>query len=131
MWLRWGPRRPRLRRGADRAPRAGWGWPAVGARALRPPRPARERARRDAEALAGQLEALSPVRTMQRGYSLVCGPDGALVTSARDLQPGDALTVRTLDGRADAVVTGTREIPLPGGNGTEREEQRDAAAAYV
>jgi exodeoxyribonuclease VII large subunit len=49
-------------------------------------------------ALAGRLEALSPLRVLERGYAiaLVPGRDGAghVITSASELTPGAPLTVR-------------------------------------
>ncbi len=53
-----------------------------------------------------QLDALSPLKVMQRGYSLVYDErkDG-LVKSISQVQPGDKLNVRLTDGRIDCQVT--------------------------
>ena len=62
------------------------------------------------QGLAGRLEALSPVAVLSRGYALALrAADGALVTDARDLAPGDAVQVRLARGAFDAAVTGLRE----------------------
>jgi exodeoxyribonuclease VII large subunit len=52
------------------------------------------------------LRALSPARTLERGYAVVTGPDGTVVRSAWSLQVGDAIAVRLAAGGVSAVVTG-------------------------
>ncbi len=60
------------------------------------------------------LRALSPQRTLDRGYAVVTGPDGSVVRRASAVQPGDSLGIRLAAGRLAAVVT---EIhPLEGEN---------------
>lgn len=55
--------------------------------------------------LAGALEALSPLKVMARGYSLVYSPPGReLVRDAGRLQPGAAVEIRFHRGRADCRV---------------------------
>lgn len=57
-----------------------------------------------AAAKAAELEALSPLRVMARGYSLVYGSSG-LIKSSDKLKSGDELTLRFSDGtQAEAVV---------------------------
>lgn len=51
------------------------------------------------------LAALSPQRTLERGYSVVTGPDGAVVRAAAQVSPGDAISVRLAGGRLTAAVT--------------------------
>jgi exodeoxyribonuclease VII large subunit len=53
---------------------------------------------------AKQLEALSPLSTLARGYSLTFREDGGLMTSAAEARPGDAIKVRMSDGGFDARV---------------------------
>ncbi|PTX53930.1 exodeoxyribonuclease VII large subunit [Melghirimyces profundicolus] len=54
------------------------------------------------------LDALSPLKVMQRGYSLVYRFDGEkLVKSANDVQPGDLIRIRLSDGRLKCQVWGT------------------------
>jgi exodeoxyribonuclease VII large subunit len=52
------------------------------------------------------LRALSPQRTLDRGYAVVTGPDGAVTRRAGDLAVGDAIAVRLAAGRLSAAVTG-------------------------
>jgi len=54
--------------------------------------------RRVLEALTGKLDALSPLKVLDRGYSLARGPNGDLLRSHRGLCPGDRVTVTLRDG---------------------------------
>jgi len=54
--------------------------------------------RRTLEALAGKLDALSPLKVLDRGYSLARGPDGQLLRSCAGLEQGDDVTVTLRDG---------------------------------
>jgi exodeoxyribonuclease VII large subunit len=54
--------------------------------------------RRNLDALSGKLDALSPLKVLDRGYSLTRGPDGNVVKSHRGLAVGDELTVTLSDG---------------------------------
>lgn len=45
-----------------------------------------------------QLEALSPLKIMERGYSLTYGPDGKLLKSAAAIQVKEKVTVKLADG---------------------------------
>ncbi len=78
-------------------------------------------ARADGRLLAElrHLRALSPARTLERGYAVVTGPDGAVVRDAASLRSGDAIDVRLAAGRVAAAVTGvaTADGPTPAGNG--------------
>ena len=71
--------------------------------------PALVRRRHAIEAACGKLEALSPMRVLERGFSLTQRADGHIVTSAADVQPGERITVRVHDGGIDATVDGTRK----------------------
>jgi exodeoxyribonuclease VII large subunit len=51
------------------------------------------------------LRALSPQRTLDRGYAVVTGPDGSIVRRAGDLSVGDSLGVRLATGSLSAAVT--------------------------
>lgn len=52
-----------------------------------------------------QLDALSPLKVMQRGYSLVYGEkEQKLVKSIKQVQPGDLLKVKLTDGQLDCQV---------------------------
>jgi exodeoxyribonuclease VII large subunit len=54
--------------------------------------------RRTLETLTSKLDALSPLKVLDRGYSLARGPDGKLLRSHQALSPGDAVTVTLRDG---------------------------------
>jgi exodeoxyribonuclease VII large subunit len=53
-----------------------------------------------------QLEALSPLRVLERGYALVYGPNGKLLRSASEVDAGDGVTAQLAQGRVHATVTG-------------------------
>lgn len=53
--------------------------------------------------LVAQLEALSPLKVMQRGFSLTY-KDGKLIKSARAIEAGDKLMIRLSDGSVTARV---------------------------
>jgi exodeoxyribonuclease VII large subunit len=58
--------------------------------------------------LGARLDALSPLRTLERGYAVaVAEKDGRVVTDARDLAAGDRLQLLLARGRARVVVEGT------------------------
>ncbi len=56
--------------------------------------------------LTAQLEALSPLAVLSRGYTLTQDGQGRVVTSAAPLSAGDDLTVRFADGTAAVSVKG-------------------------
>ncbi len=60
--------------------------------------------RRNLEALAGKLDALSPLKVLERGYSLMRGPDGAVTRSLHGLSAGDRVTVTLSDGDLKARI---------------------------
>ena len=55
--------------------------------------------------LAAQLEALSPLAVMSRGYALVTDSDKHLIRSVADVKAEDLLTVHLSDGKVGAQVT--------------------------
>jgi exodeoxyribonuclease VII large subunit len=61
------------------------------------------------EALAGKLDALSPLKVLDRGYSLARGPGGQVLRSCSGLHQGDDVTVTLRDGdlrtRIEEIVT--------------------------
>ncbi|WP_019122829.1 exodeoxyribonuclease VII large subunit [Brevibacillus massiliensis] len=65
-----------------------------------------ERARAEWTGLLAQLDALSPLKVMQRGYALVYR-ESQLAKSVRDIAPGDKLMVRLSDGTIRAEVLET------------------------
>lgn len=54
--------------------------------------------------LAGQVRALSPAATLERGYAVVQRADGAVVRDPADVSPGDGLRVRVAAGELAAQV---------------------------
>ena len=60
--------------------------------------------------LAGRLNALSPLATLERGYAVARDETGAALTSVTDFAPGGRFTLRLQDGEVDAVVQRTRSL---------------------
>ena len=58
--------------------------------------------------LASQLEALSPLRVLERGYSIVQTPDGRIIKRAADAPAGTSIHVRMHEGRLEAEVRESR-----------------------
>ena len=56
--------------------------------------------------LNAKLEALSPLRVLERGYALVYGPDGKLLRSSDEVMAGEKLIAQLSHGRVRATVTG-------------------------
>jgi exodeoxyribonuclease VII large subunit len=67
-------------------------------------RDALEKRRREFGVAVGKLEAMSPLRVLQRGYSLTRKPDGTVVADAAEVEPGDRVNVRLSRGELDCVV---------------------------
>ncbi|HEY2496016.1 MAG TPA: exodeoxyribonuclease VII large subunit [Candidatus Angelobacter sp.] len=59
------------------------------------------------ERLAAQLDALSPMKILERGYALVFDARGALVKDARQLAAGDKISARVARGSFAAEVKQT------------------------
>ncbi|MBQ8183532.1 MAG: exodeoxyribonuclease VII large subunit [Clostridia bacterium] len=59
-------------------------------------------------ALAGKLDALSPVGVISRGYALV-ESDGRIVTSKDDVSTGDSISLKVSDGVINAEVLNVNE----------------------
>jgi exodeoxyribonuclease VII large subunit len=55
------------------------------------------------------LNALSPFATLERGYSIVRGPDGGVLTDAKNAKQGDQLSVRLQRGEIGARVETVRD----------------------
>jgi exodeoxyribonuclease VII large subunit len=54
--------------------------------------------------LAGHLRALSPQRTLDRGYSIAQLPDGRVVRAATEAKPGERLTLTLAEGSLATTV---------------------------
>ena len=63
-----------------------------------------ERRRRDLERLAAQLDALSPLRVLDRGYSMARAEDGRVLKQRASFTPGLEFTLRVVDGEVPARV---------------------------
>jgi exodeoxyribonuclease VII large subunit len=66
-------------------------------------------------ALAGRLNALSPLATLARGYAVPRDPAGRALPSVRDFVAGEAFVLRLRDGEVDAVTAGVRPGTLEDG----------------
>jgi len=82
------------------------------ARAHRAQEMGTERRRARLGALAGRLDALSPLRVLERGYAVcTAAGDGRVVTRVGQVEAGDLLDIRVLDGSVAARVEGARRRP--------------------
>ena len=54
--------------------------------------------------LAAKLDAMSPLRVLGRGYTLVQNDKKRVIKSVKDISAGDAVTISLADGSADAVI---------------------------
>lgn len=61
-------------------------------------------------ALAASLDAMSPLKVLARGYSIATGPEGRVIRSVNDVQPGELLKIRTADGRISCAVEDRESI---------------------
>lgn len=66
-----------------------------------------ERKRSRLAALAGRVDALSPLAVLTRGYGAAFGEDGKPITKAASLPKGKRFTLRLSDGAVTAVSEGT------------------------
>jgi exodeoxyribonuclease VII large subunit len=63
-----------------------------------------ERARQGLTELAGQLRALSPQRTLERGYAIAQRTDGHVLRGVADATPGTPLRLTLRDGSVSTTV---------------------------
>ncbi len=68
-------------------------------------------------ATAGRLEALSPLRILERGYAIARLPSGRVLRRAGEAAPGDAVTVRLAAGALDCRVERTHPGEETAGEG--------------
>ncbi len=61
------------------------------------------------ERFAGELQALSPLAILDRGYALVFDSSGKLIKDAAQVEPGDEISAKLAQGIIDASVRGTRK----------------------
>jgi exodeoxyribonuclease VII large subunit len=69
--------------------------------------------------LASTLDAMSPLRVLQRGYAIATRSDGRAVREASDVRPGERIDVRVLHARLTADVVGTAAEAGPSGDTPE------------
>ncbi|NDO18227.1 exodeoxyribonuclease VII large subunit [Lachnospiraceae bacterium MD329] len=62
--------------------------------------------KRELSSAAAKLDALSPLQTLARGYSIPTTEDGAVIRSANEMKSGTEFTLRMKDGSADCIVKG-------------------------
>src|SRR5262249_27524143 len=67
-----------------------------------------DRARQRVAALASQLESLSPLNVLARGYSLTRTPDGHVINDAAAVRPGDLIQTRLARGELTRCVEESR-----------------------
>lgn len=115
-----GPRRERVqttRARLDRALRAVVERRRVGVQVLprlaRTTRSALDRRRAEVAVLAGRLDALSPLATLRRGYSVARSPEGQVLKQLDDFVPGSNFQLRVSDGRVDCRVERIAEQIAP------------------
>ncbi len=67
------------------------------------------RREKDLVGLGGGLDAMSPLKVLSRGYAIATRADGRAVREARDVSPGDRLSVRVRHARVAVEVLSTDE----------------------
>jgi exodeoxyribonuclease VII large subunit len=92
-----------LRQGLDRA----------GTRLDWAARQAIERRRLALRSLAGRLDALSPLATLRRGYSVARTPDGRVLRAVTDFPAGMGFRLRVTDGTVHATSLGAAAEGAP------------------
>ncbi len=71
-----------------------------------------DRAADDIDHRRARARALSPLATLQRGYSVLQDADGHVVTSVEAVAPDSPISVRVADGRIHATTTGIDPDPI-------------------
>jgi exodeoxyribonuclease VII large subunit len=64
-----------------------------------------ERRHASLEQLMGKLDALSPLRVLERGYAIAQDEDGTIIRSKDSIKPGQDLQIRLTDGVAKVRAT--------------------------
>jgi exodeoxyribonuclease VII large subunit len=77
-----------------------------------------QHARADLRVLAGRLQALSPLASLERGYSITRTPEGKVVRAADEVAPGDRVEILLRRGRLVGQVVEVHPAAV------EREENR-------
>jgi exodeoxyribonuclease VII large subunit len=74
-----------------------------------------EAARSEYARRLASVEALSPLRVLERGFSLARDREGRLVKSVAQVAAGDPLAVQLVDGTVTARVEAVDRAPASGG----------------
>jgi exodeoxyribonuclease VII large subunit len=69
-----------------------------------------ERAERGLSELAGQLRALSPRRTLERGYAIAQRADGSVLRGVQDAVAGSQLLLTLSDGSVSTTVDADQSV---------------------
>ncbi len=72
-----------------------------------------ERTREQLEHLASMLDSVSPLRTLERGYSVLTDTAGQVVSEAGQVRAGERLQARLARGELDLVVDAVRDEAPP------------------
>lgn len=56
------------------------------------------------ERIMGKLDSLSPLKVVDRGYSLITNKEGQLIKSVTQVQKNDTITLQVTDGKIQAIV---------------------------
>lgn len=108
--------RPALRKPYDRVRELEQKLDDTAARVHRAARLRLDRARDRTAALAEQLESLSPLNVLARGYSLTLAEDGGrVIRAATEVGPGDRIVSRVAAGRIVSRVEQSNPPPEGGG----------------
>jgi exodeoxyribonuclease VII large subunit len=54
--------------------------------------------------ISAQLDSMSPLKTLSRGYSILLNPDDRIITSVHDAAIGNNVTARLVDGKLTCTV---------------------------
>ena len=60
--------------------------------------------------LTARLDALSPLKVLTRGYSMVQTTDGEIITSVNRVKTNDRINIRFSDGHAAATIIETGDV---------------------
>ena len=59
--------------------------------------------------LAGILDTLSPMKTLERGYSITFKDNNQVIKNIKDVTPGEKINILLTNGRIRCLVEGTEE----------------------
>ncbi|MEI2403834.1 exodeoxyribonuclease VII large subunit [Niallia taxi] len=61
------------------------------------------------QSIIGKMDALSPLKIMERGYNLAYSPEGKLISSIKQVKEDEQIELRLSDGTVEARVTSIKE----------------------